>query len=88
MLNNFTTTVVIRALNEGSHIGKLLYGLQQQTILPDEIILVDSGSTDDTLLIASSYDVLIEKISKDQFTFGRALNIGCRKASKEILIFC
>ena len=87
MFNNFTTTVVIRALNEGSHIGKLLYGLQQQTILPDEIILVDSGSTDDTLLIASSYDVLIEKISKDQFTFGRALNIGCRKASKEILIF-
>jgi len=87
MFNNLTTTIVIRALNEGNHIGKLLYGLQQQTKLPDEIILVDSGSTDDTLLIASSYDVLIEKISKDQFTFGRALNIGCRKASKEILIF-
>ena len=29
--------------------------------LPDEIILVDSGSTDDTLLIASSYEVKIEK---------------------------
>ena len=87
MFNNFTTSIVIRALNEGSHIGKLLYGLQQQTQPPDEIILVDSGSTDDTLLIASSYDVLIEKISKEEFTFGRALNIGCSLAKKEILIF-
>ena len=87
MVNNLTTSIVIRALNEGSHIGKLLYGLQQQTKLPDEIILVDSGSTDDTLLIASSYDVLIEKISKDEFTFGRALNIGCSLAKNEILIF-
>ena len=87
MFNNLTTSIVIRALNEGSHIGKLLYGLQQQTKLPDEIILVDSGSTDETLLIASSYDVLIEKISKDEFTFGRALNIGCKLAKNEILIF-
>ena len=87
MFNNLTTSIVIRALNEGSHIGKLLYGLQQQTKLPDEIILVDSGSTDETLLIAASYDVLIEKISKDEFTFGRALNIGCKLAKNEILIF-
>lgn len=87
MFNNFTTTVVIRALNEGFYIGKLLYGLQQQTKLPDEIILVDSGSTDDTLLIASSYDIKIVKINKDEFTFGRALNIGCSKANNEILIF-
>ena len=87
MFNNLTTTIVIRAFNEGLHIGKLLYGLQQQSKLPDEIILVDSGSTDDTLLIASSYDVLIERITKDEFTFGRALNIGCRKATKDILIF-
>ena len=57
MLNNLTTSIVIRALNEQLHIGKLLYGIQQQTKLPDEIILVDSGSTDDTLLIASSYEV-------------------------------
>ncbi len=87
MLNNLTTSIVIRALNEQLHIGKLLYGIQQQTKLPDEIILVDSGSTDDTLLIASSYEVKIEKISKQDFTFGRALNIGCNLANNDILIF-
>ncbi len=87
MHKKFTTSIVIRALNEGQHLGKLLYGLQQQTKLPDEIILVDSGSTDDTLLIAGSYDVRIEKIEKSEFTFGRSLNIGCSKAKNEILVF-
>lgn len=86
-LNIFSTSIVIRALNEARHIGKLLYGLKQQTKLPDEIILVDSGSTDDTLMIASSYDVKIVKIKKNEFSFGKALNIGCEEASKEILIF-
>ena len=87
MHDNFTTSIIIRALNEESHIGKLLFGIQQQKKLPDEIILVDSGSSDNTLLIASSYDVKIEKISKEEFTFGRALNIGCNVAKCEILIF-
>ena len=87
MHDNFTTSIIIRALNEESHIGKLLFGIQQQKKLPDEIILVDSGSSDNTLLIASSYDVRIEKISKEEFTFGRALNIGCNVAKSEILIF-
>lgn len=83
----FTTSIVIRALNEGKHLGKLLSGLQVQSKLPDEIILVDSGSTDNTLLIADSYDVMIEKINKSEFTFGKSLNIGCSKAKNEILVF-
>ena len=87
MSNNLTVSIIIRALNEEAHIGKLLYGIQQQTKLPDEIILVDSGSTDNTLLVASSYDVIIEKITKEEFTFGRSLNIGCRKAKSDILVF-
>ena len=87
MLNNLTSSIIIRSLNEESHIGKLLYGIQQQTKLPDEIIVVDSGSTDSTLLIASSYGVKIKNIPKDEFSFGRALNIGCEIAKGEILIF-
>ena len=87
MLDNLTSSIVIRAYNEESYIGKLLYGIQQQSKLPNEIIIVDSGSTDNTLLIASSYNVKIVKISKEEFTFGRSLNIGCSSAKSEILIF-
>ncbi len=87
MPNNLTVSIIIRALNEEAHIGKLLYGIQQQTKLPNEIILVDSGSTDNTLLIASSYEIIVEKIKKEEFTFGRSLNIGCKKAKSDILVF-
>lgn len=82
-----TCSVVIRALNEGEHIGRLLNGFKQQTRQPDELILVDSGSTDDTVAIAESYGCKIVRIAKEEFSFGRALNIGCEAATGETLLF-
>lgn len=80
-------SVVIRAYNESQHIGRLLKGLAQQTIQPDEIILVDSGSTDDTVAIAEAAGCTIVHIAKSEFSFGRALNRGCAAASGDILLF-
>ena len=80
-------SAVIRAYNESRYIGRLLKGLAQQTVKPDEIILVDSGSTDDTVQIAESAGCRIVHIAKDEFSFGRALNRGCAAASGDILLF-
>lgn len=80
-------SAVIRAYNESKHIGRLLRGLEQQTVRPDEIILVDSGSTDDTVAIAESAGCRIVHIAKEEFSFGRALNRGCAAASGDILLF-
>lgn len=80
-------SAVIRAHNESKHLGRLLKGLSQQTVKPHEIILVDSGSTDDTVKIAQSAGCRIEHIAKDEFSFGRALNRGCAAASGDILLF-
>lgn len=80
-------SVVIRAHNEGKHIGRLLKGLAQQTVKPDEIILVDSGSTDATVRIAQLAGCRIVHIAKEDFSFGRALNLGCAAAIGEILLF-
>ena len=82
-----TASVVIRALNEERHIGRLLAGLGHQTVQPDEIILVDSGSTDATVDIAEHYGCKVVRIPKEQFSFGRALNWGCEAASGELLFF-
>jgi len=82
-----TISLVIRAFNEEKHIGRLLYGIQQQTVKDDvEVILVDSGSTDDTLEIAAHYPVKVVHITPEEFTFGRSLNRGIAAASGEIIV--
>lgn len=82
-----TVSVVIRALNEEKHIGRLLSGLERQSRLPDEIILVDSGSTDATCDIARHYGARVVHIAPELFSFGRALNVGCADATSDLLVF-
>ena len=77
---------MIRAHNEERHVGRLLSGLLHQTVSSVEIILVDSGSTDATVSIASQYPVRILSIQPDEFSFGRALNIGCREATGQFVV--
>lgn len=79
-------SIVIRAYNEEEHIGRLLSGILQQTLREVEIILVDSGSTDATLAIASRYPVQILSIRPEEFAFGRSLNLGCARARGEFVV--
>lgn len=80
-------SIIIRAYNEAEHIGRLLHGLTLQDYPSFEIILVDSGSTDDTVFIAEAYGVKIVHIKTEEFSFGRALNLGCRHATGDVLVF-
>lgn len=79
-------SIVIRAYNEAKHIGRLLEGISQQTLQDVEIILVDSGSTDDTLTVAARYPVKVVHIRPQDFTFGHSLNRGIAAASSELIV--
>lgn len=79
-------SIIIRAYNEGRHIGRLLDSIQSQQFTDYEIILVDSGSTDDTRQIAAQYPVKIVNITPQEFTFGRSLNWGIQAASGDIIV--
>ena len=48
-------SVICTVFNESQTIQKLLDSLVQQTYPPDEIIIVDGGSTDDTVAILRTY---------------------------------
>ena len=80
-------SIVVRAYNEEEHFEKLLVGLQAQRRKPDEILLGDSGSTDRTVEIGRRYGCRVVPIDKHQFTFGRALNVGCQEAVGDICVF-
>lgn len=58
----------------------------QQSLSDREIVIVDSGSTDATLAIASRYPVTILAIRPDEFSFGRSLNMGCQAAQGEFIV--
>jgi len=80
-------SIVIRAFNEEKHLSKLLDGIRHQTIKNIQIILVDSGSSDNTVSIAEKYDVHIVTIQPHEFTFGRSLNLGISHAQADFVVF-
>ena len=82
-----SVSLVIRAHNEEEHVGRLLTGVTYQSLKPIETILVDSGSSDATVEIATRFpDVRVLSIAKEEFSFGRSLNVGCREAQGDIIV--
>lgn len=79
-------SIIIRAYNEESYIGRLLEGIKHQTFKDVETILVDSGSTDATIDIAQSHGARLVRIPSEEFTFGRSLNYGIREATSEYVV--
>ena len=82
-------SVVIRTLNEEKYLEELLAVInkQESNSFDIEVIIVDSGSTDNTLTIASKFSCRITYIKKEDFTFGRSLNVGCEFANGQYLVF-
>jgi glycosyltransferase involved in cell wall biosynthesis len=82
-------SIVIRVYNEDRHIGALLRAIVSQDWRENdrEIVLVDSGSTDTTLQIASRFPTKIVHIDRADFSFGRSLNMGCAAATGDVLVF-
>jgi rhamnosyltransferase len=89
-MSPFSCSIVIRAFNEEKHIGRLLTGISQQSINDFEVILVDSGSTDATIAIATAADwhfpVRITHIEPERFSFGRSLNHGINNSQGDIIV--
>ena len=76
----------MRCFNEEAHIGRLLIGATSQTHPPDEIIVVDSGSTDHTVAIAEQFDVTVMHVAPELFSFGHALNVGIEASASEVAV--
>lgn len=82
-------SVVVTVLNEESSIEGLLTALLNQTKIPEEIIIVDAGSSDKTQEIITSYAVRYKQIklivaAKVNRSEGR--NRGISQAASQIIV--
>lgn len=86
---SLAASIIIRTLNEDRWLEHVLNSVEGQSLPRDhyEIVLVDSGSTDSTIETAERYGCRIIRIPKDEFTFGRSLNLGCAQAQGRNLVF-
>lgn len=86
-MSSVDISIVIRTLNEERYLGELLEAISHQNCdFTHEIVLIDSGSTDNTLVIASKYNCNILHISRQEFSFGRSLNRACQASVGKYLI--
>lgn len=81
-----SVAIVIRTKDEERFIGETLEAVSSQSLTADEIIIVDSGSRDKTLQIASQFRAEIIRIPASQFTYGGALNTGFNRSKSSILV--
>ena len=82
-----TVTVVIPAYNSGRYIGKAIDSVLAQTRKPDEIIVVDDGSTDNTAGVAARYESQIRYIHQQNAGASVARNTGIQSARSEWVAF-
>ena len=77
---------MIRAKNEARFIGHTLEAVfDPQALAPRQVVVVDSGSTDGTQAIVSSFPTTLIQIRPDEFTYGYALNLGVASVDAEIV---
>jgi hypothetical protein len=80
-----TVSVIIPAFNAEAHVGKAIGSALEQTLPVLEIIVVDDGSTDRTVDVASAFGERVRVISKPNGGPGSARNLAARHAQGDWL---
>jgi len=82
-----TATVVIPTHNAGQHFPDLLDSLETQTLKPAQIIIIDSGSTDETREVAERRNCKVIAINRANFDHGTTRNLAVFEVSSKFAIF-
>ena len=82
-------SVIVTVLNEDRSILHLLNSLAAQSHPPDEVVIVDGGSSDDTLAILNTYaarsDMLLQVLSRPGTNISQGRNVAIEAAQGQII---
>lgn len=78
-------SIIIPCLNEEKFLPNLIADLRNQSLLPDEILVIDAGSKDKTLELVKS-DNLVKVINTNP-NIGAQRKLGGEKAEGDLLFF-
>ena len=85
--HNYRCSLVIPTKNGGPLFKQLVERLQTQTCWPEvEFIVIDSGSTDETISIARSAGAMVHSIPANEFNHGSTRDFGISRASSNYVI--
>jgi hypothetical protein len=79
-----TLSVVVRTYNRADYLRHALDSIREQTQPPDEVVVVDDGSTDATPRIVAEYGVRYERLPHTGNP-ARVLNAGLRAARGDLV---
>jgi len=81
------TTVIMRTKNSSDIIAQTLKALFSQKYTDFELLVVDSGSTDDTLEIVSTYPHKLIKVKPEDYHPGKVLNMAIKQTNTPFIVF-
>lgn len=85
---NKRVSIVIPTKNAGIDFDYILEKIKHQKGIAEiELIVVDSGSTDETVDIAKRYGASVYKIEPREFNHGATRNYGAEKATGDYILF-
>ena len=80
-------SVVIRSRNEEKGLRQVFEALQaQRCTFPWEVVVVDNESEDGTRALCNEFNVRVVRIGRNEFTYGRASNLGISNARGTLVL--
>ncbi len=80
-------SVLIPTYNSSKTIRATLDSVLQQTVQPDEILVLDDGSTDDTVSLLNSYKGKVNVFQQGNRGVASARNVLCERANGDLIAF-
>jgi glycosyltransferase involved in cell wall biosynthesis len=85
--NPSRVSVVVPNYNRANLIGETIENLLSQTLPPDELIVVDDGSTDDSVAVIKAFGSKVKLICQPNQGPGAARNAGLKTATGDYIQF-